>query len=101
MPRLWLPLGKKPTGPPEDERAELIQRLRRITVMVPGAERSDMVELSQLREIVHWQEERERVRQKVDLLLPSSKLSRAEVKATLRDYLDYQRVRKAGSRRLY
>lgn len=99
MARLWLPIGSTPR--PRDERGQLIQRLRDIGVTLVGAHDPNVVELGQLREIVHWQEERAAQQAKADLLKPVSKLSRATINATLRDYLEYQRVRKAGGRRLY
>jgi len=93
MARIWLPLGKPRQG--ASERDQIVLRLRELGVHVPGAQSLD---ISQLREILHWQEERA----KSAVVAPEPpRLSREQVKQGLRDYRDFQKARKEGRRRLY
>lgn len=51
--RLWLPVGSRPHVAPQDERAELENRLWELRRYVPG---SRQLELQQLRDLVQWVE---------------------------------------------
>lgn len=67
------------------ERDELLNRLARIGVLIPGVERA---ELSRLRDLVQWQEARtlERVREELFAPDPKPKLSRAHQLLAIREY---------------
>ena len=93
MARIWLPLGKPHLG--ASERDQIVLRLRELGVHVPGAHETD---ISQLREILAWQEERA----KSAVVAPEPpRLTREQVARGLRDYRDFQQARKEGRRRIY
>ena len=93
MPRIWLPIGKPRQG--ASERDQIVLRLRELGVHVPGAHEID---ISHLREILAWQEERAATVQPIS---PPPRLSREQVSQGLRDYRDFQKARREGRRRLY
>jgi hypothetical protein len=87
--------------PVHEERDELMNRLMRIKVMIPGAQR---MELSELRDLVQWQEERHAVDIQKALWRPANrpkKLTREQVQTGLREYLAFIRPRMEGRQRIY
>lgn len=88
MARVWLP---RPVG----QRYQMILRLRELGVFVAGAEAMD---LSELHEILLWQEERAKQPKPPK---PVSKLTRAEVIQGLKEFREFRQARREGRRRLY
>jgi len=97
MARLWLPLGRAPTRPPQDERDEIVRQLRDLGVYLPGARDTD---ISQLREILHWQQERA-ARPEPDRPQPTPGLTREQIICELREYRNHLRARQEGRRGVY
>jgi len=92
--RLWLPAGLPPRPFPRDERDILLNRLWTARYLVPRAE---TLELSHLRDIVNYAEERTRqeLERQRRIVTPPQKMSREQVKGALKEYLDW-RKRKTG-----
>jgi len=93
MPRIWLPIGNPRLA--TSERDQIVLRLRELGVHVPGAQSLD---ISQLREILAWQQERAASA----VVIPEpQRLSREQVRQGLKDFLDFQKARREGRRRIY
>ena len=96
MPRIWLPQRIVRERRANSEREQIRARLGELGVMaIPGWNTMD---LSELREILAWQEERAAMVQPVS---PPPRFSRDEIKSALKDALDFKNARKEGRRRLY
>ena len=98
-PRLWLPMGSKPCPFPNGERDELMNRLWDAKYLVPGAK---MLELSQLRDLVQYAEERNqerlnaeeaKIRAGAEIV---SRMPREQVVGALKEYAAWRRKQKAG-----
>ena len=88
MTRIYLP---RDVG----QRHLMILRLKKLGVFVAGAEEMD---LSELHEILLWQEERAKQPKPPK---PVSKLTRAEVIQGLKEFREFRQTRSEGRRRLY
>jgi len=96
MPRIWLPIGKPHQA--VTERDQIVLRLRELGVHVPAAQEQD---ISQLREILCWQEEKAAKAAKAGLVTAPPRFSREQVRLALKDALDFNKARREGRRRLY
>jgi len=98
---LWLPIRSQ-LRPVREERDLLLNRLVELRVLVPGAKD---LELSELRDLVQWQEERKADDIKKALWRPAyrpKKLSRQQVVIGLREYYhEFVIPRREGRKRLY
>jgi len=97
MARIWLPMGRAPKGSPVDERDVIGRRLRELGVALPELRTMDM---GQLREILHWQEERA-ARPEPDRPTPTPGLTREQIIRELREYRNHLRARQEGRRSVY
>jgi len=96
MARIWLPQRIVRERRANSEREQIRARLGELGVMsIPGWNAMD---ISELREILVWQEERARVSEPAK---PAPRFPPEEIKQALRDARDFDRARKEGRRRLY
>lgn len=73
-------------------------RLRQVNYNVVGAEDPNMIEVSQLRDILAMCEEKAQIPE--PLTLPP-RYTKKQIAEALRDVKDFDRARKAGRRRFY
>ena len=97
MSRLYLPIGAAMKNP-RTERQAIIMRLQKLNYNVIGASDPDMIEMSQLRDILAMCEEKAKI---PEIVTPAPRYSKKQVAEALKDMKDYQDARKAGRRRLY
>ncbi len=97
MPRLYLPIGAAMRNP-RTERQAIIMRLQKLNYNVIGASDPDMIEMSQLRDILDMCEEKAKIPEPI---VTPPRYSKKQVAEALKDMKDYQDARKAGRRRLY
>lgn len=96
MPRIWLPIGKPRQA--VTEHGQIVLRLRELGVHVPGAHDLD---ISELREILCWQEEKAAKAVKSGLVTVQPRFSKEQVRLALSDALNFNKARREGRRRLY
>ena len=97
MSRLYLPIGAAMRNP-RTERQAIIMRLQKLNYNVIGASDPDMIEMSQLRDILDMCEEKAKIPEPI---VTPPRYSKKQVAEALKDMKDYQDARKAGRRRLY
>lgn len=97
MSRLYLPIGAAMKNP-RTERQAIIMRLQQLNYNVVGASDPDMIEMSQLRDILDMCEEKAKI---PEIVTPAPRYTKKQVAEALKDMKDYQDARKAGRRRLY
>ena len=97
MAKVWLPIGAAIKNP-KTERQAILMRLQQLNYHVVGAEDPDMVEMSQLRDILAMCEEKARV---PEILTPAPRYTKKQIGEALKDLKEFRDARAAGRRRLY
>ena len=97
MAKVWLPIGAAIRNP-KTERQAILMRLQQLNYHVVGAEDPDMVEMSQLRDILAMCEEKAKV---PEILTPRPRYTKKQVGEALKDLKEFKDARAAGRRRLY
>src|SRR3989337_1417547 len=97
MARVWLPIGAAIKNP-RTERQAILMRLQQLHYHVVGAENPDMVEMSQLRDILAMCEEKAKI---PDIVTPAPRYTRKQIGEALKDLKGFKDARAAGHRRLY
>ncbi len=97
MSRLYLPIGAAMRNP-RTERQAIIMRLQQLNYNVIGASDPDMIEMSQLRDILDMCEEKAKI---PEIVTPRPRYNKKQVAEALKDMKSFQDARKAGRRRLY
>lgn len=97
MSRLYLPIGAALKNP-KTERQAIRMRLQQLNYNVVGSSDPNMIEMSQLRDILAMCEEKARAPQ---LVTPRPRYDKKQVAEALKDVKDFEDARKAGRRRLY
>ena len=97
MSRLYLPIGAAMRNP-RTERQAIIMRLQKLNYNVIGASDPDMIEMSQLRDILDMCEEKAKIPEPI---VTPPRYSKKQVAEALKDMKGFQDARKAGRRRLY
>ena len=97
MPEVWLPLHAAIENP-KTERQAIIKRLLKANYNVVGAENPNLIEISQLRDILAMCEEKART---PPVLALPPRYTKKQIAEALRDVKEFEDARKEGRRRLY
>ena len=97
MAKVWLPIGAAINNP-RTERQAILMRLQRLNYHVVGAESPEMVEMSQLRDILAMCEEKAR---RPEVLTPRPRYTKKQIGEALKDLQAFRNARRDGRRRLY
>ena len=93
MAKLFLPVGSKPSLYPDNERAELMNRLWDARYWVPGAK--DM-EIQQLRDYVDYAEYRVKEDEEKEAKLAAEKINKMspeQVRGALNEFFEWRRAK--------
>ncbi len=97
MSRVYLPIGAAMRNP-KTERQAIIMRLQQINYNVVGASDPNMIEMSQLRDILDMCEEKARI---PPVISTPPRYTKKQIAEALKDVRDFEDARKEGRRRLY
>lgn len=97
MSRLYLPVGAAMKNP-QTERQAIQMRLQQLNYNVVGASDPNMIEMSQLRDILDMCEEKARI---PPAIATPPRYTKKQIAEALKDVRDFQDARKEGRRRLY
>ena len=97
MPEVWLPLHAAIKNP-ATERQAIVKRLLELNYNVVGAEYPNLIEMSQLRDILDMCEEKARI---PPVLAVPPRYTKKQIGEALRDVKGFEDAKKEGRRRLY